>query len=494
MTTESYILAVDQGTTSSRSIIFDKQAKPLATAQRELTQHYPNPGWVEHDAEDIWRDTLATAKEAISRASLSATSITAIGITNQRETVVIWERATGKPVHKAIVWQDRRTAGLCSSLKSKGLEAEITEKTGLLLDPYFSATKIAWILDNVPKARERAERGELAAGTMESYLLFRFTGGKAHKTDFTNAARTLLLNIHTGEWDEELLTLFNIPETILPSVEDNCSYFGVTSTEHFGREIPITGMAGDQQAALFGQACFAPGMVKSTYGTGCFVLTNTGKKATHSKNRLLTTPAYRLGGEVTYALEGSIFIAGAGVQWLRDKLGIIDKASETAELAASVPDNNGVYMVPAFTGLGAPHWAPEAKAIICGLTLDSTKAHIARAALEATAYQTLDLVEAMAADYGEQTTALRVDGGMTTNSWLCQFLADITTLKVDKPAHHETTALGAAFLAGLSVGIWNSLEEIEQTWQAKTSFKPTMNADIRKALIRGWQDALKRAL
>ena len=486
------VIAIDQGTTSTRALLFDREARMISSAQRELPQHYPAPGWVEHDAEDIWRDTLSVVREAIGEVTLDR--IVAIGLTNQRETVVLWDRATGEPIHRAIVWQDRRTADTCASLKADGMEEEVRTRTGLLLDPYFSATKLAWLLDNVTGARARAEKGELAFGTIDSFLLWRLTGGKVHATDVTNASRTLLYDIHAQRWDPELCRLFRIPEAILPEVKDNSGTFGLTEPGLFGRQIVIGGMAGDQQAALIGQACFEPGMVKSTYGTGCFLLLNTGEKAVPSANRLLTTPAYRLGGRITYAVEGSIFVAGAAVKWLRDSLEVIDNAPETEALAASLPDNHGIYMVPAFVGLGAPHWDANARAAIHGLTLDATGAHLARAALEAVAYQTFDLLRAMEADGCAAPVALRVDGGMAANNWLCRFLADITDCRVDRPNHLETTALGAAFLAGLATGVWRNLDEISQTWSAAQSFTPVMPTESRRSLVQGWRKALARTL
>ncbi len=419
----AHILAIDQGTTSTRSVVFDAAARRVATAQTEFAQHYPEPGWVEHDPEDIWRDVLATAREAIGNAGLAAADIAAIGITNQRETTVVWDRTTGEPVHRAIVWQDRRTAAVCADLKASGAEDDVRARTGLLLDPYFSATKVGWILDHVPGARDRAARGELAFGTIDSFLLFRLTGGAVHATDVTNASRTSLWNIHDNRWDETLCALFDVPIAMLPDVHDNAHHFGDTAPGLFDAIIPITGIAGDQQAALFGQACFARGSAKSTYGTGCFLLLNTGDTAITSEHRMLTTPAYRLGGRTTYALEGSIFVAGAAIKWLRDGIGVITHARETNDMATQVPDNHGVYMVPAFVGLGAPHWEPEARGAIFGLTLGATQAHLARAALEAVGYQTLDLVTAMVSDGGTRPAILRVDGGMAANDWLCRFLA-----------------------------------------------------------------------
>jgi glycerol kinase len=486
------VIAIDQGTTSTRALLFDREARMISSAQRELPQHYPAPGWVEHDAEDIWRDTLSVVRKAIGEVALDR--IAAIGLTNQRETVVVWDRATGEPIHRAIVWQDRRTADLCTSLKADGMEDEVRAKTGLLLDPYFSATKLAWLLDNVAGARSRAETGALAFGTIDSFLLWRLTGGKVHATDVTNASRTLLYDIHAQRWDAELCRLFQIPEAILPEVRDNSGTFGLTEPGLFGRQVGIGGMAGDQQAALIGQACFEPGMVKSTYGTGCFLLLNTGEKAVASANRLLTTPAYRIGGRITYAVEGSIFVAGAAVKWLRDSLGVIASASETESLSAGLRDNHGIYMVPAFVGLGAPHWDANARAAIHGLTLDATGAHLARAALEAVAYQTLDLLEAMEADGCTAPISLRVDGGMAANSWLCQFLADMLDCRVDRPANVETTALGAAFLAGLATGVWKDLDELSRTWSAGQSFIPSMPNNYRKSLVSGWRDALQRTL
>jgi len=486
-----HVLAIDQGTTSTRAILFDASAHAVAVAQRELAQHYPARGEVEHDPEEIWEGTLSVAREAL--AQIEPGRVAAIGITNQRETVVIWERSTGRPIHRAIVWQDRRTADQCARLKSEGAEALISERTGLLLDPYFSATKIAWILDNVPDARKRAERGELACGTIDCFLLWRLSGGAVHASDVTNAARTSLFDIYRNCWDEELCRLFRVPALLLPEVHDNSHLFGRTAPGLFETSLPIAGMAGDQQAALFGQACFSPGTIKSTFGTGCFILVNTGADAVASQHRLLTTPAYRLCGETTYAVEGSIFVAGAAVKWLRDGLGVIAHASQTDSLATRVPDNHGVYMVPAFVGLGAPHWDPDARGAIFGLTLDATGAHLARAALEAVAYQTFDLLEAMTGD-GARPSAMRVDGGMAANEWLCQFLADILQLPVDRPQNLETTALGAAFLAGLATGVWPNLTALTQTWQRRDRFSPAMEQDRRTRLIEGWRSAVARTL
>ncbi len=489
-----HILAIDQGTTSTRAIVFDAETRAVATAQSEFAQHYPRPGWVEHDPEDIWRDTLATARQALAESGVDAAGIAGIGITNQRETVVVWDRATGVPIHNAIVWQDRRTADLCARLKQDGHEATVRAKTGLLLDPYFSATKLAWILDHVDGARDRADRGELAFGTIDSFLLWRLTGGTVHATDVTNAGRTLLYDIHAQRWDEALCELFDVPMGLLPEVHDNSHIFGHTAEGLFDAAIPIAGIAGDQQAALFGQACFEAGMVKSTYGTGCFMLLNTGEEAVESGHRLLTTPAYRLNGTMTYALEGSIFIAGAAVKWLRDGIGVITHARETNDMATQVPDSHGVYMVPAFVGLGAPHWDPDARGAIFGLTLGSTQAHLARAALEAVGYQTMDLADAMVADGGDPPATIRVDGGMAANDWLCQFLADMLQVAVERPRHLETTALGAAFHAGLATGVWADLDALAATWVRGDCFEPKMDAESRATLAAGWHAALAKTL
>ena len=483
-----HILAIDQGTTSSRAILFGEDGKPLTSSAQEFTQHYPEDGWVEHDPEDIWRDTVAAVKDVLSDKT------TAIGITNQRETIVLWDRATGKPVHNAIVWQDRRTAETCRQLKADGHEELVRRKTGLLLDPYFSATKLAWLLDNVDGARAAASRGELAAGTIDCFLLWRLTGGAVHATDITNAGRTMLCDIHNGEWDDELLALFDIDRSLLPDIVGNSEIYGETDPALFGRAIPIAGMAGDQQAALIGQACFKPGMVKSTYGTGCFLLLNTGTEPVQSDNRLLTTPAYRIGDQITYALEGSIFVAGAAIQWLRDKLGVISAAGETAAIAQAAPDNHGVYLVPAFVGLGAPHWEPDARGLSSGMTLDTTADHIVRATLESIAYQTRDLVDAMRADGADAPQALRIDGGMAQNDWFSQFLSDIVEAPVERPESHETTALGAAYLAGLATGVWDSLDDLSAKWEAAARFEPTMENAARDDLLSGWQQALKRTL
>ena len=487
-------MAIDQGTTSTRAILFNSEARAVAVAQRELQQHYPARGWVEHDAECIWNDTLEVTREALRSSGVDLSRIAGIGITNQRETVVVWDRTTGEPIYRAVVWQDRRTAEECSRLKNEGAEPLIQERTGLLLDPYFSATKIAWILDHVQGARVRAERGDLACGTIDSFLLWRLTAGTVHGTDVTNASRTSLFDIHEQRWDPELCRLFRVPENLLPEVHDNSRIFGLTAPRLFDRQLPVAGMAGDQQAALFGQGCFAPGMAKSTYGTGCFMLVNTGAAAVASRHRLLTTPAYRLAGETCYALEGSIFAAGAAIKWLRDGLGVIADAAETDSLATRVPDSHGVYMVPAFVGLGAPHWDPEARGAIFGLTFDATGAHLARAALEAVSYQTRDLIEAMSNDWGTHLNSLRVDGGMAANAWLCQFLADILDLPVERPQNLETTALGAAFLAGLATGVWENLAELSGIWKRRDGFIPHMAPERRQELIDGWRAALEKTL
>ncbi|MDO3381168.1 glycerol kinase GlpK [Gilvimarinus algae] len=488
-----FILAIDQGTTSSRAIIFSRDGEIKASAQREFDQHFPADGWVEHDPQQIWEVTSAVCRDCLAQLP-KGQQVAGIGITNQRETTLVWDKSSGEPIYPAIVWQDRRTAQQCRKLAQQGHEALVRDRTGLLLDPYFSATKLAWILDKVEGARDRASRGELAFGTIDTWLIWKFTGGKVHATDATNAARTLLFNIHTQRWDEDLLKLFDIPEGILPDVYDCAADFGEAQEGLDGRTLPIAGVAGDQHAAMIGQACFEPGMIKSTYGTGCFALLHTGQKAQMSDNRLLTTLAYRLNGEVHYALEGSIFIAGAAVQWLRDKLGIIQQASETEALAASLDSNRGVYLVPAFTGLGAPHWRPDARAVICGLTRDSGRAEIARAALEAVCYQTHDLLEAMAKDTQQTLTSLRVDGGMIANNWLLQTLADITGMTAERPAITETTALGAARLAGLQLGLFSSLEDIAQNWTLEAKAEPAIEPELKADMIKGWQRAVERSL
>jgi glycerol kinase len=491
----NHILAIDQGTTSSRAIVFDARLAPKGSAQKEFPQHFPKPGWVEHDAEDIWASVVATARAALRKARVKPEAIRAIGITNQRETVVIWDRKTGKPIHRAIVWQDRRTAEMCAALKARGLEPLFTERTGLLLDPYFSGTKIAWLLDHLKGARSRAERGELCFGTIDSFLVWRLTGGRVHATDATNASRTLLYNIHTGSWDSELLDLLGVPRALLPEVKDCAADFGVTEARHFGAAIPIAGVAGDQQAAAIGQGCFAPGMMKSTYGTGCFALLNTGPTAVPSHNRLLTTVAYQLRGERSYALEGAIFVAGASVQWLRDGLKLIARAKDAGALAVAADPAQQVYLVPAFVGLGAPHWNAEARGALFGLTRATTRAEIARAALESVCYQTRDLAEAMRRDWGGAAkTVLRVDGGMTASDWTMQCLADILDAPVDRPATLETTALGAAYLAGLQVGMMPPPEKFAKLWKRQRRFTPRMKPALREAKYAGWQAALRKLL
>lgn len=493
MIKQDRILAIDQGTTSTRCIVFDVSGQEISIARQEFRQLYPRQGWVEHDPEDIWRDVKTTAREAVERSG-GVDRIAAIGITNQRETIVVWDRGTGRPVYNAIVWQDRRTAGLCAELKKQDKEELVSSRTGLLLDPYFSATKLAWILDNVDGARARAEKGELACGTIDCFLLWRLSGGKTHATDVTNAARTMLFDIHRLQWDADLLDLFGVPASLLPEVRDSSGVFGETDPDLFGRAVPVAGIAGDQMAAMVGQTCFKPGMAKATYGTGCFVLMNTGDKPVASQNRMLTTIAYRVKGKTAYALEGSIFVAGAAIKWLRDGLHLITHASQTDDMATRIPHNHGVYMVPGFVGLGAPHWNPDARGLICGLTLDATEAHIARAALEAVAYQTLDLVAAMTQDGAGKADTIRVDGGMSANDWLCQFLADMLQTRVERPQQIETTALGAAYLAGVGVGLWNDLEEVAAEWRQGALFEPNMEAGLRKKMIDGWHMAVRRAL
>jgi glycerol kinase len=492
MTTPDRLLAIDQGTTSTRAMVFDREGRPAGQAQKEFPQHFPRPGWVEHEPEDIWRDTCSVVEGALAEAGIAAGQVAAIGITNQRETSLLWDRESGEALHKAIVWQDRRTAGLCDSLRRDGHEPLVQARTGLLLDPYFSATKIAWLLDRVPDARARAERGEIAFGTIDTFLLWRLTGGRVHATDATNAARTMIFDIHRQAWDRELLDLFGIPAAILPEVRDSNADFGATPAGLFGTPLPITGIAGDQQAATVGQACFTAGMTKSTYGTGCFALMNTGDEAVTSTNRLLTTIAYRLSGETTYALEGSIFVAGAAIQWLRDGLKIIAAAAESESLAREADPEQAVYIVPAFTGLGAPYWDAHARGAILGLTRASGPAEIARAALDAVCYQTRDLLQAMTADGAQPPNALRVDGGMVANDWLMQRLADLNSCTVERPVVAETTALGAAALAGLGVGLMSGLDDISNTWQSAGQFVPGMAADEGDRLYAGWQDAVAR--
>jgi len=489
------ILAIDQGTTSSRAIVFDKGLRPKGSGQKEFRQYYPDSGWVEHNPEEIWTSVLTVCRAAIRKARAKPAEIKAIGITNQRETTVIWDRRTGKPIHRAIVWQDRRTADLCGKLKREGLETAFTEKTGLLLDPYFSGTKIAWLLDNIKGARARAERGELAFGTVDTFLIWRLTGGTVHATDATNASRTLLYNIHSGEWDSELLRILNVPRALLPEVRDCAADFGVSDGKLLGAAMPICGVAGDQQAAAVGQACFEPGMMKSTYGTGCFALLNTGDKAVASRNRLLTTVAYQLGGKRTYALEGAIFIAGAAVQWLRDGLKIVKRASETGDLARTADPNQNVYLVPAFVGLGAPYWNADARGALFGLTRATTRAELSRAALEAVCFQTRDLLEAMRKDWGAAGgTILRVDGGMTASDWTMQRLADILAAPVDRPKVLETTAVGAAYLAGYQAGLLPDPAVFARSWKRDKRFAPKMDAKAREAKYAGWKDAVRKLL
>jgi glycerol kinase len=487
-----YLLALDQGTTSTRALVFDHRGRVRAQAQQEFTQHYPRPGWVEHDPVDIWETTRRVAIAAVADANLSARDIVGIGLTNQRETTLLWDRATGKPLARAIVWQDRRTADRCAQLKAGGHEAVFRRKTGLLLDPYFSGTKLAWLLDHVRGARRRAERGELAFGTVDTWLLWNLTGGRIHATDATNASRTLLYNLRTGDWDDELLGLLRVPRAVLPEIRSCSEEFGEVTSIPALAGVPVTGVAGDQHAALFGQACFRPGMAKNTYGTGCFMLLNTGQKIVSSKNQLLTTLAWKLGGRTEYALEGSVFIGGAVVQWLRDGLGLIARSAEVETLAAKVSDNGGVYLVPAFTGLGAPHWDAAARGAILGLTRGTTAAHIARAAVESIAYQVADLLGAMEADAGLRLRELRVDGGATVNLGLLQFQSDLLRKTVVRPKVTETTALGAAYFAGLACGYWKNRDEIAGLWESSRVFRPKAAAAARR-LHAGWRRAVERA-
>ena len=493
----THILVVDQGTTSTRSIIFGPDVAPVASAQQEFEQFYPHPGWVEHNPADLWATTLATMREAIAKANLPRNALSAVGIANQRETTLVWSRKTGETIGNAIVWQDRRTADLCARLKEDGAEGLVTKRSGLLLDPYFSATKIAWILDNISGARERAENGELIFGTVDAFLLWRFTNGAVHATDATNASRTLLYNIHSGQWDEELLRLFRIPRSMVPEVKDSAGCFGAIAPEHLNLPLPVLSIAGDQQAALVGQACFSPGMAKATYGTGGFILVNTGAEPVASTHRLLTTVAYQLDGVRSYALEGSIFSAGATVQWLRDSLGVIASSTEAGVLASKADSEQSVYLVPAFTGLGAPHWNAEARGTIIGLTRGSTRNEIARAALESVGYQTRDLLTAMSADSGAAAAGkqvIRVDGGMAASDWTMQFLADILDRPVDRPSVIETTALGAAYLAGLQAAVYPGPEDFAKTWSAAQRFEPKMPELERKRRYAGWRDAVARSL
>jgi glycerol kinase len=493
----SFVLAIDQGTTSSRAIVFRSDISIAAVAQQEFPQHFPASGWVEHEPEDIWTTAVMTCRDALEKAGLKARDIAAIGITNQRETTVVWDRATGQAVHRAIVWQDRRTADICAQLKAEGYEPLVSQKTGLIIDPYFSGTKVAWILDQVPGLRQRAERGELLFGTVDCYLLWRLTGGKVHATDATNASRTLLFNIHTGAWDDELLKILRVPRSMLPEVKDSSARFGECVPDLFGGAIPIAGIAGDQQAATIGQACFTPGMMKSTYGTGCFALLNTGATPVASKNKLLTTIAYQLGGRRTYALEGSIFVAGSAVQWLRDGLGIIKQAAETGALADKSDSTQSVYLVPAFVGMGAPYWRPNARGALFGLTRNTGPAELAHATLESVCYQTYDLWEAMRADWPEakaENIVLRVDGGMTASDWTMQRLADLLNAPVDRPMIQETTALGAAYLAGLCAGVYPEPAKFADNWRLEHRFKPNMSQATRERKLKGWARAVKGVL
>ena len=491
---DRHILAIDQGTTSSRAILFSATGSCVAVAQQEFRQIFPQDGWVEHDPEEIWQSVLSVCRQVLQQAEKAGIEVAGIGITNQRETTIVWDRKSGKPLYNAIVWQDRRTAEYCAELKAAGDEDHVSALTGLLLDPYFSATKLRWILDNVAGARAKAESGDLAFGTIDSFLLWRLSGGKSHATDATNASRTMLFNIHSQQWDDSLLELFQIPQSLLPEVKDCSADFGTTEVGLFGRAIPIGGIAGDQQAAAIGQACLEPGMIKSTYGTGCFVLLNTGKTAFRSENRLLTTVAYRIKGETSYAIEGSIFVAGAAIQWIRDGIKLINSADEVEGLVRGLDSNRGVYMVPAFTGLGAPFWDPLARGAIFGLTRDTGIAEIVRATLESVGYQTYDLMEAMRGDSNTELQALRVDGGMVANNWFLQFLADLLNLPVERPQVTETTALGAAYLAGVQLGVYESLADISSYWQRDALFTPRLGQKERDDLLRGWEKAISRVL
>jgi glycerol kinase len=490
----TYLLAIDQGTTSSRAIIFERDGSPISQHQIDLKQYYPEPGWVEQDPLEIWQNTTICCREALKKSGLTANQIAAMGISNQRETTMMWDRKTGKPIYHAIVWQDRRTAERCRELSQLPIARRLQKKTGLLLDPYFSATKIMWILNHVPGARELAEKGDLVFGTVDTFLLWKLTNGKTHATDATNASRTLLFNIVKQKWDEEILTAFSIPKSILPTVLNSSDDYGLCDETFLGAAIPIAGVAGDQQAATVGQSCFHPGMVKSTYGTGCFMLMNTGSRLIHSEHKLLSTVAYRLQGQVTYGLEGSIFSAGTTIKWLRDSLKLIKTADETETLAKSVSDAEGVYLVPGFTGLGAPYWDPDARGALLGLTRNSSVAHIARAALESVCYQSRDLLQAMRHDSEDPLEVLRVDGGMVANNWLLQFMADILMLKVQRPQCIETSALGAAYLAGLQVGVYNSLKEIADLWKINAEFTPKIPSSQSEHLYLGWKKAVARVL
>ncbi len=494
MSNKKYILSLDQGTTSSRAIIFDHQGQIKSLAQKEFKQIFPTPGWVEHDPDEIWSSQAAVTAEVLAKAGISPREIASIGITNQRETTLVWDRHTGKPVFNAIVWQDRRTADYCMSLIEAGKKEMIRKKTGLIIDAYFSATKIRWILENVKGARKKAENGDLCFGTVDSWLIWKFTNGKSHVTDATNASRTMLYNIITGEWDNELLQLFDIPASMLPEVKDSSGWFADTSGETTGFNIPITGVAGDQQAALFGQLCIEKGMAKNTYGTGCFLVMNSGTEPVFSENQMLTTVGWKMDGQITYALEGSIFVGGAIIQWLRDELGIITNAAETEKLASGLNDNGGVYLVPALTGLGAPHWDQYARGTIFGLTRGTGVPHIARAALESIAYQVHDVAKAMMEDTGHNMGELRVDGGASANNFLMQFQADVLGIKVTRPSVLETTALGAAYFSGLASGFWKDTEELKSQWQADRSFDPSMEAKTKSELLNNWNKAVSRSL
>lgn len=491
---QKYILALDQGTTSSRAIVFDHSGKICSVAQKEFTQHFPKPGWVEHDPNEIWSSEASVIAEAISAIDINGLDIAAIGITNQRETTIVWDIDTEEPIYNAIVWQDRRTAEYCDKLKAQGLVDKVREKTGLIIDAYFSGTKIKWILDNVPGARERAEKGKLRFGNVDSWLVWRLTRGQVHCTDVTNASRTMLFNINTLQWDEDLLKLLDIPRSMMPEVKSSSEVYGHTKTTIFAHEVPIAGIAGDQQSALFGQMCLTPGSIKNTYGTGCFVMLNIGDKPLLSKNNLLTTVAWKIGDDVKYALEGSIYVGGSVVQWLRDGLGFINSSSEVEELASSVPDSGGVYFVPALTGLAAPYWDQYARGTIVGITRGTTRAHIARAALDGIAFQTYDIAQAMAKDLGAPLTELKVDGGASRNNLLMQFQSNILGIPVVRPKITETTALGAAYLAGLAVGFWKDIDEIKSQWQVERSFNPVPENDEIKNAKEGWKDAVQRTL
>ncbi len=489
-----FLLAIDAGTTSIRAILFDRDGRARATAQQEFTQHFPQPGWVEQDADEIWATTLIVVRRVLAEAAIDAARIAAVGLANQRETTVLWERMSGAPIHRAIVWQDRRTAAVCERLRAEGHEASVAAKTGLLLDPYFSATKIAWILDAVPDARARAERGELCFGTIDSWLLCKLSGGRTFATDATNASRTLLFDLHAQQWDDELCELFDVPRALLPEVRDSNGDYGQVDAALFGAAWPIRGVLGDQQAALVGQACFAPGMIKSTYGTGCFLVMNTGRERVQSQNRLLSTVAYRIDGATTYAVEGSIFVAGAAIQWLRDGLKLIDSAAQTESIARDARGSHGVYLVPAFTGLGAPHWDPHARGAILGLTRDTGIAEIVTAGLQSVCFQTRDLLDAMQRDGATGACTLRIDGGMAANDWFAQSLADLLGVPVDRPTVIETTALGAAYMAGLGLGWYDSLDRIATHWRCERRFEVQMLETEREALYRGWNDAVTRVL